>query len=94
MDRDFRGTGDSNAEQPPVRHPTICFDDGNVVIATNVYYFLVHLGVLCRQSKFFANVSQYLQGDSVKRIEGRPVLALQEAASDMGYFLTALYDGM
>ena len=94
MEKDFFRIAEENVEHNPARHPTISFDDGNVVIATNTYYFLVHLGVLCRQSKFFANVSQYLHGSTNRRIEDRPVLALPEVSSDMAHFLLALYDGM
>jgi len=32
------------------RHPSLCFDDGNLAIVTEQSYFLIHRGLLCRQS--------------------------------------------
>lgn len=80
----------------PIRHPDLCFNDGNIAILSNNNYFLVHQGLLCRHSEVLKTSINALQGrnDDPQSLEGCPVLHLQDSPEDIASFLVALYDGM
>lgn len=80
--------------EAPVRHPDICFDDGNVAILTGSYYFLVHQGLLSRHSVTLGKMLESFGDENVRLLEGRSVLQLPDSAQDVARFLQALYDGM
>lgn len=78
----------------PARHPDLCFEDGNLAILAGHHYFLVHRGLLSRHSPVFAASIKAL-GSCSRRLEGRPVLQLDNASADHVYLLLgALYDGV
>ncbi|KAF7321264.1 hypothetical protein MKEN_00646200 [Mycena kentingensis (nom. inval.)] len=75
---------------PPTRHPDLSFADGNIAILTGSVYFVVHNGLLARQSPPLQQASKNL--DLRLQLEGRPILALPDSPQDMALFLAALYD--
>jgi len=76
------------------RHPSLCFDDGNLAIVTEQSYFLIHRGLLCRQSPKIQSLVESLPVRDFATVEGRPILQLEEATEDVSLLLYALYDGM
>lgn len=78
----------------PIRHPDICFNDGNVAILSESHFFLVHQGLLSRHSVVLKKMLESLEGQNCRLLEGRPVLQLPDFPKDMARFLQALYDGM
>ncbi|KAK0455458.1 uncharacterized protein EV420DRAFT_1553764 [Desarmillaria tabescens] len=79
----------------PSRHPGLCFNDGNIAILTGQYYFLIHQGLLCRHSPALDCAIKALDSTcSSARLEGRPVLHLDDSPDEMYHFLSALYDGV
>jgi len=77
------------------RHPDLYFDDGNLVLLTPTRYFVVHQGFLCRHSPVLKDVVETLESSSsLLRLEGLPVVKVQDTSEDMLYFLIALYDGL
>ncbi|KAF7315405.1 hypothetical protein MIND_00055200 [Mycena indigotica] len=82
----------STATSEPTRHPDLSFTDGNIAILTGQVYFLVHKGLLCRHSTPLQQMTKSL--DPLIRLEGRPILALQDTPQEMALFLAALYDGV
>ncbi|KAI0030898.1 hypothetical protein K488DRAFT_38439, partial [Vararia minispora EC-137] len=80
--------------------------DGSVVLVCGAVGFRVHASVLCMHSEAFREMPEISAGEQqetadkdakvqeqVKEMfDGCPVLRLQDAPSDMRYFLKALYD--
>lgn len=77
-----------------VRHPDLCFDDGNIAILTGGFYFLVHEGLLCRHSEVLDKLVKDLDRTQAHLTEGRITLHLEDPPEAMANFLRALYDGM
>ncbi|KZT11079.1 uncharacterized protein LAESUDRAFT_643958 [Laetiporus sulphureus 93-53] len=86
-----RHAADLQEYEVPVRHPELSFEDANVAIVAGRQYFLVHQGVLCRHSPALRKQLGCKGSFGGKMIEGCPVLTLQDAPEDVGYFLQALY---
>ncbi|KAI0030768.1 hypothetical protein K488DRAFT_53477 [Vararia minispora EC-137] len=71
------------------------FDDGNVALLSGSVYFLVHRGVICRQSTYFSNLLSTVRPCSAgDLIDGRPALELEECSEDIALLLRAMYDGI
>lgn len=77
-----------------IRHPDICFEDGNIAIVTGSDYFLVHQGVLTRRSDTLGKLVQQSVCENARLLEGRHLVRLEDSPADMAMFLEALYDGM
>ncbi|TDL15568.1 hypothetical protein BD410DRAFT_853551 [Rickenella mellea] len=62
------------------RHPNLWFEDGNIVLSTNLSIFRVHRGLLSLNSPVFANMLSELQPDVTKTafhcLPGIPVLEI------------------
>ncbi|KIY69515.1 hypothetical protein CYLTODRAFT_224673 [Cylindrobasidium torrendii FP15055 ss-10] len=77
-----------------IRHPDLCFDDGNLAVLAGPYYFLVHQGLLARHSPVLHDALDKIACSS-RRIEERPVFPIDDASPEHVYmFLCALYDGV
>lgn len=77
--------------QAPIRHPDLCFDDGNLVVVTGSHYFVVHRGLLCRHSEVLEKRLATVQQEEPRLLEGHLVLALDDDPNDFAHFLRALY---
>lgn len=73
-------------------HPSISFEDGNLVLKTGSSYFLVHQGVLCRASSVFAEL--VVKECCTETFHGHPVLILAEDVDSVSHLLRAIYDGL
>lgn len=77
------------------RRPSISFEDGNLAILAGSSYFLVHRGLLCRQSEYLAElVSRDTYSRPTMTLEGRPVLHLSDSPEEISLLLHAMYDGL
>lgn len=93
----------SPCESPPsklgilstfTRHPGLSFEDGNLVLLAKQRYFVVHKGLICRHSPVIGAIVEALESTSFSRLEGHPVVEVQESSEEMYYFVKALYDGI
>jgi hypothetical protein len=72
-------------------HP-LSFPDGNTALRAASVVFLVHRGVLARHSQPLGDAVKALAAP--QRINGCPVLDLDDSPDDLAHFLLALYDGV
>ncbi|EIW63073.1 uncharacterized protein TRAVEDRAFT_113630 [Trametes versicolor FP-101664 SS1] len=77
--------------QAPIRHPDLCFDDGNLAVVTGSHYFVVHRGLLCRHSEVLEKQLVAVSKEDHGLLEGHTVLALDDDPTDFAHFLRALY---
>ena len=86
------------------RHESLWFEDGNVVLATDVHVYCVHRGVLARNSTVFkdmlelpnvGNTSNLEAGgvESGDSWEGKPLVRMVgDSDEDVYHILMAIYD--
>ncbi|KAI0655962.1 hypothetical protein C8Q70DRAFT_1057159 [Cubamyces menziesii] len=94
MDSEFssnRHATPTNECEVPVRHPDLCFEDGNLAIVTRKQYFVVHRGLLCRHSNILAKQIAAMDTAGADTLEGRLAMPLEDDAQDIAHFLGALY---
>ncbi|KAI0633407.1 hypothetical protein C8Q77DRAFT_1157616 [Trametes polyzona] len=94
MDTEFssnRHATPTEEYQVPVRHPELCFDDGNLAVVTDSQYFVVHRGLLSRHSSVLDSHLAAIRKGDARLLEGHAVLALDDRADDFAHFLRALY---
>ncbi|KAI0356159.1 hypothetical protein OH77DRAFT_1503667 [Trametes cingulata] len=93
MDSEFssnRHASPLTAFQVPIRHPELCFEDGNLAVVTGPEYFVVHRGLLSRHSELLRKRLVNIKEDT-RLLEGHPVLTVDDDAQDFAHFLRALY---
>ncbi|KAI0645379.1 hypothetical protein C8Q79DRAFT_910967 [Trametes meyenii] len=73
----------------PIRHPDLCFEDGNLAVVAGPHYFIVHRGLLCRHSEVLQKHVANIQIDA-RRLEELVVLELDDTSEDFAHFLRAL----
>ncbi|KAI0330138.1 hypothetical protein GY45DRAFT_1370977 [Cubamyces sp. BRFM 1775] len=94
MDSEFssnRYATPTNECEVPVRHPDLCFEDGNLAIVARKQYFVVHRGLLCRHSNILAEQITSTDTAGASTLEGRLAMPLEDDAQDIAHFLSALY---
>ncbi|KZV70668.1 hypothetical protein PENSPDRAFT_578968 [Peniophora sp. CONT] len=69
----------------------MCFEDANIALQAGPSYFLVHRGVLSRQSPCLAKLIASTPANRV--LDGRPVLELDDHPDDISLLLHTIYDG-
>ncbi len=77
------------------RHPTLYYEDGNVILATSTTLFKVYRGTLTRHSLVFKDILSLPQPDSdegMGRFEDVDVVHLHDDPVSLACFLSALYD--
>ena len=76
------------------KHLDLWFDDGNVVlVAMDNTGFRLHRSILARHSVIFRDMFGIPQPICAEAFDGCPVVRLQDSSEDLGYLLSALYDG-
>lgn len=70
------------------------FLDGNIVLVAESAAFKVHRGQLERQSEVFSDLFSIPQPQEQELIDGCNWVELHDRASDLFYFLSAIYDGL
>ncbi|TDL16682.1 hypothetical protein BD410DRAFT_901871 [Rickenella mellea] len=75
------------------RYPTLWFDDGNIVLTTNVSQFRVHRSLLSMNSPVFADMFSMPQTDRLEdTVEGLPVVEISDDDTDLTHLLYFFYD--
>ncbi|KAL1951342.1 hypothetical protein VTO73DRAFT_491 [Trametes versicolor] len=80
-----------------VHDPDFWFEDGNIVIVAQDTAFRVHRGILARRSEMFSGMFAVPQPENeadIEKIDGCPMVRVQDSLHDFKHFLRALYDGM
>ncbi|VDB95179.1 unnamed protein product [Peniophora sp. CBMAI 1063] len=78
-------------DMPMASRPSMSFEDGNIALLAGSSYFLVHRGVLSRQSAFLAKLVGSVSASRL--LDGHPILELDEHADDVSLLLHTIYDG-
>lgn len=71
-------------------HPSLYFEDGNVIMKTGNTLFCVHRTILSKHSIVFRD----LFAQNTQAIRGLPSLTVDDGKEDMESLLNAVYDGM
>jgi len=74
-----------------IRHDSLWFDDGSVVLSVEQTLFRVHHSVIRVQSEIFANLFRIPQPNGETTIEGCAVICLPDKAADVADLLKAFY---
>ncbi|TFY76497.1 hypothetical protein EWM64_g7515, partial [Hericium alpestre] len=75
-----------------VNHPSLYFDDGNVILQCAKTLFCVHRTLLAKHSPRFAEILNPARGANTLR--GCRHLVLDDDADDMEALLKTIYDGL
>lgn len=68
------------------------FEDGNVVLETEMTQFKVYRGILATNSVIFSDMFAVGQPGTGGQVEGCPVVHLADKADDLRYVLDALHE--
>ncbi|TDL16708.1 hypothetical protein BD410DRAFT_776938 [Rickenella mellea] len=75
------------------RHPTLWFDDGNIILTTNCTLFCVHRGLLSMNSPVFADMLSMPQPDRFEdSFEVHPVVEISDNDTDFTHLMCFFYD--
>ncbi|KAI0342980.1 hypothetical protein BDW22DRAFT_1356532 [Trametopsis cervina] len=86
-------TTDSTQIQTPTRHPTLFFDDGNLMVVAENTMYQVHRSVLARKSALFKDLLSLPQPDTEEKVEGLPVVRLLESSTNASMLIDTIYNG-
>ncbi|TDL16673.1 hypothetical protein BD410DRAFT_888260 [Rickenella mellea] len=75
------------------RHPKLWFDDGNIILTTNLSIFRVHRSILAMNSSVFADMLSIPQPDTACiAFGGLPIVELSDDDEDFTHLLHFFYD--
>lgn len=78
----------------PSRHPTLWYNDGNVVLITARTLYAVHRSILSHHSPVFKDMFEMppveLEHDEL--IEGRPVVRMHDSDDDLQVILELIFE--
>ncbi len=77
-------------EKPFVNHPTLYFDDGNVILTTGRTLFCVHRSLLSKHSPVFRELFE----QEHDRFRGLIQIPKEETPEDLEALLGMIYDGL
>lgn len=77
-------------EKPFVNHPTLYFDDGNVILTTGRTLFCVHRSLLSKHSAVFRELFE----QEHDRFRGLIQIPMEETPEDLEALLGVIYDGL
>ncbi|KAF7314931.1 hypothetical protein MIND_00007000 [Mycena indigotica] len=83
-----------DAPLEPHRVAELWFDDGNIVLQAGRAQYKVYRGILARQASVFGDMLAFPQpapGASGDKVDGCPLVQLQDAEVDITAFLTAIF---
>lgn len=76
-----------------VRHETLSYEDGNLIVVAEDTMFQVHRSVLARKSALFKDLLSLPQPDSEEKIDGLPVVRLLDSSADVALLMDSIYNG-
>ncbi|KAI0356842.1 hypothetical protein OH77DRAFT_1423076 [Trametes cingulata] len=77
-------------EKPFVNHPTLYFDDGNVILQAGATLFCVHRSLLSKHSAVFRD----LFAQEHAEFRGLPHISMEETPEEVEALLNVVYDGL
>ncbi|PIL28928.1 hypothetical protein GSI_08975 [Ganoderma sinense ZZ0214-1] len=77
-------------EKPFVNHPTLYFDDGNVILTTGRTLFCVHRSLLSKHSPAFRELFEREHGTFRDLMQ----ILMEETPEDLEALLNVIYDGL
>lgn len=83
---------DDEDQKPFLNHPTLYFDDGNIILRTGGTLFCVHKSVISKHSTVFRDLVQ--QGPNHDRFRGLLQVTMEESREDLECLLNVIYDGL
>ena len=72
------------------KHPTLYFEDGNVIVKTGSTLFRVHRTILSKHSAVFRD----LFAQNTQTLRGFPSLIVDDGKDDMENLINTIYDGL
>lgn len=76
-------------------HPTLYFEDGNVILRCGKTLFCVHRTLLTKHSEVFRGIfTARPEGKPQELFRGCLFIALEDAPDDMESLLNTIYDGL
>lgn len=105
MSVDAENETSATPSSPAKCHDILWFPDGNIVLATNTYFFRVHKSVLALQSSVFRDMyalpttedldahagTDEVVGMTPELYEGLPMVSLVDEGKDVEHLLKAIY---
>ncbi|KAK6981522.1 BTB domain-containing protein [Favolaschia claudopus] len=76
----------------PHRIDDLWFEDGNLVLATQISLFRVYRGLLAKESPVFRDMLRIPQPTDAETLDNCPVVHLPDDDEDVEFFLKALFD--
>lgn len=73
-------------------HPTLYFDDGNLILQCHKTLFCVHKSLLSKHSPVFRDI--LAPGTQLLELRGKMLLKLPDDRDDMEALLGTIYDGL
>lgn len=73
-------------------HPTLYFDDGNLILQCHKTLFCVHKSLLSKHSPVFRDI--LAPGPQLLELRGKTLLKLPDDRDDMEALLGTIYDGL
>ena len=78
-------------EKPFVNHPTLYFDDGNIILRAGWTLFCVHKSLLSKHSSVFRDLFQRMHIDRFRELT---LITMEETREDLETLLNVIYDGL
>lgn len=77
-----------------VLHPTLWFEDGNILLRAEDVLFKVYKGFLCKQSSVFADMLSLPQPSTAAEdlCDGCPIVRMSDASAALEVLLSAMFD--
>lgn len=77
-----------------VKHQELWYEDGNIILSVDNTLFKVFCGVLASECTVFADMLAVGNPDNGERIDGCPVIHLDDSVEDFENFLRVLFKGV
>lgn len=78
----------------PVDHPSLYFDDGNVILSCGNTLFCVHRSLLSKHSPVFKDLFEPQEDVKPEMLRGWPHYPLKDSNEDVQALLEVIYDGL
>lgn len=92
--RKLEETADAQLPDEGTRSEDLWFKEGNIILVAHDLSFKVHSGILCRHSEVFSELlTDSAMSTLPERVEGCPILRVEDKGSDLEELLAVMYDG-
>ena len=80
------------SEDQGTKHTSYYFNDGSIVLRVENVLFKVHSSILGRHSEVFRGMDELPQPEDCEKVDGCPVVDLQDDVEEFTDTLGAIYD--